>query len=71
MRRVGPFADHDHTVLVDDDHFAAVGFLEDRGVEDLIGRSFGNQPMIETHAQGKWAATQLKSWAVRTMATPW
>ena len=48
MRRVGSFADHDHAVVVEDDHFASVGFLEDGGVEDLLRTSFGNQPAIET-----------------------
>ena len=48
MRRVGPLADHDHTVVVEDDHFTSVGFLEDGGVKHLLRTSFGNQPAIET-----------------------
>ena len=48
MRRVGPLADHDHTVVVEDDHFASVSFFEDGGVKHLLRTSFGNQPAIET-----------------------
>ena len=47
MRRVGPLADHDHAVVVEDDHFALVSFLEDGGVKHLLRASFGNQPAIE------------------------
>src|SRR5262252_479802 len=47
VRCVGPLADHNHAVVVEDDHFTAVGFLENGGVEHLLRTSFGNQPAIE------------------------
>src|SRR5215468_2281511 len=47
VRCVGPLADHDHAVVVEDDHFTSVGFLENGGVEHLLRTSFGNQPAIE------------------------
>jgi hypothetical protein len=29
---VRPFADHDHAIVVEDDHFSSVSFLQDGGV---------------------------------------
>ena len=44
---VGSLADHDHAVVVEDDHFALVGFLENGSVKHLLRTSYGNQAAIE------------------------
>jgi hypothetical protein len=50
---VRPFADHDHAVVVKDDHFSPIGFLEDRGVKNLLRTPFGDALTVETDNPGK------------------
>jgi hypothetical protein len=50
---VRPLADHNHTIVVKDDHFSSVGFLQDGGVEHLLRATFGDQTAIEADDPGQ------------------
>ena len=60
MSGVGPFANHDHPVVVKDDHFTAIGVFENRGVENLLRPSLSYESPIETDGPGKMSRDPVK-----------
>jgi len=60
MSGVGPFPNHNHPVVVKDDHFTAIGVFENRGVENLLRPSLSYESPIEADGPGKMSRDPVK-----------
>src|SRR5712692_8145393 len=60
IRRMRPFADHNHAVVEENDHVPAIGFLQYGGGENFLRPAFGDNAAIEANHPGKMCRYPVK-----------
>ena len=68
---VGTLGDEGEALIADDGHVGAVSAAQDVGVKMSVGGPWATMPPLMQTTCGRWAATELISWVVITIVTPW